>query len=77
METEIDNKNDTSINGENIDNLVPIGGQKVCTKENERQRIAEEIEAFLSRGGSIDQIDRNVMADPPRKPTSNYGGQPI
>ena len=46
-------------------------------KEEERRRIQTDIEAFLSQGGTISKIDPNVMADPPKKPTSNYGGQPI
>jgi hypothetical protein len=43
----------------------------------ERQRLQSEIEAYLSSGGMIRQIPVNVRADPPRKPESNYGGQPI
>lgn len=42
-----------------------------------RESMAADVEAFLSRGGSIQKIDDNVMADPPRKPTSNYGSRPI
>ena len=46
-------------------------------KELERKRLQDEIEAFLSSGGLIRQIPANLRADPPRKPESNYGGQPI
>ncbi len=46
-------------------------------KDEERRKIQADIEAFLGQGGTINQIDPNVMADPPKKPTSNYGGQPI
>ena len=46
-------------------------------KDEERKRIHDQIEEFLKNGGKIDHIDPNVMADPPKKPTSNYGGQPI
>ncbi len=42
-----------------------------------RQKIESDVEAFLARGGKINQIAPNVVADPPRKPESNYGGQPI
>ncbi len=42
-----------------------------------RQQLQSDIEAFLARGGSIHEIPPNVVADPPRKPQSNYGGQPI
>lgn len=43
----------------------------------ERQRLQSEIEAYLASGGMIRQIPANVRADPPKKPESNYGGQPI
>ncbi|MCY0965782.1 hypothetical protein [Parathalassolituus penaei] len=42
-----------------------------------RESLASDIEAFLSRGGQIQQVDDNVMADPPKKPQSNYGSRPI
>ena len=47
----------------------------------ERQRAREQLEAdvaaFLANGGEIQEVAVNVMADPPRAPQSNYGGQPI
>ena len=49
----------------------------LTAKETERLRIQSEVEAFLARGGKINEIPPNVVADPPRKPESNYGGQPI
>lgn len=49
----------------------------LTAKEAERQRIQAEIEAFLKQGGQITQVDNTVMTDPPRRPESNYGGQPI
>lgn len=42
-----------------------------------REAMAAEVEAFLSRGGCIQQIEDNVMADPPRKPQTSYGSRPI
>lgn len=42
-----------------------------------RRQIESDVEAFLARGGKISEIPPNVVADPPRKPESNYGGQPI
>lgn len=42
-----------------------------------RADLAADVEAFLARGGQIQQIDDNVMADPPRKPQSSYGSRPI
>jgi hypothetical protein len=46
-----------------------------------RQKIRDELDAqiaeFLARGGQINEVDPNVTADPPKKPTSDYGGRPI
>lgn len=42
-----------------------------------RDNMASDVEAFLAGGGQIQQIEPNVMADPPRKPQSNYGSRPI
>ncbi len=46
-------------------------------KIRERLRLQNEVEAFLASGGQIRHIPANVRADPPKKPESNYGGQPI
>ncbi len=42
-----------------------------------RASMASDVEAFLARGGSIEKVASNVMADPPRKPQTNYGSRPI
>ena len=42
-----------------------------------RDEMAAEVEAYLAKGGEIEVIEPNVMADPPRKPQSNYGSRPI
>jgi hypothetical protein len=46
-------------------------------RERIRKQLQADIDAFLSGGGKIQTIDSHVMADPPRKPQSNYGSQPI
>jgi hypothetical protein len=46
-------------------------------KKAEREAINAQIEAFLNSGGRINLIEPNVLSDPPQKPTSNYGSQPI
>lgn len=48
-----------------------------ASKRAERDALSEQIEAFLNSGGKINVIEPNVMADPPKKPVSNYGSQPI
>jgi|GEM_PF-711995 len=49
----------------------------IAAREALRQQIQDDVEAFLARGGVISEIEPNVVSDPPRKPQSNYGGQPI
>lgn len=49
----------------------------VASRQKQREEMAQEIEAFLAKGGRISQIEPNVTADPPRKPDSDYGSRPI
>ncbi|WP_054113874.1 hypothetical protein [Marinagarivorans algicola] len=46
-------------------------------RERARKQLEADVKAFLARGGKIQEVDVNVMADPPKAPQSNYGGQPI
>ena len=49
----------------------------LAARNKMREAMQSEIEAFLAQGGKIQQIDDNVMSDPPKKPVSNYGSRPI
>ena len=46
-------------------------------KKAVRDQLDNDVEAFLASGGSVQEIAVNVMADPPTKPVSKYGGRPI
>lgn len=46
-------------------------------RDEMRQEMENDVAAFLAKGGKIQTIDDNVMADPPRKPQSSYGSRPI
>ena len=46
-------------------------------KNSARSQLDADIEAFLQKGGAINEIDQDVTADPPSKPVSKYGGRPI
>jgi|SRR5690606_8410486 len=46
-------------------------------KQKERDALARAMEEFLSRGGKVQEIEPNVVADPPKKPDSKYGSRPI
>lgn len=54
-----------------------VMGYSPTARELLRQQLRNEVEAYLARGGRISEIPSNVIADPPRKPQTNYGGQPI
>jgi len=63
---------------ESVEELVAAAASASLAARNKvRESMQAEIEAFLARGGKIQTIDDNVMADPPRKPTSSYGSRPI
>lgn len=46
-------------------------------RENVRQQLSSDIENFLKNGGSVQRVENNVRADPPKKPSMNYGSTPI
>lgn len=46
-------------------------------KQKERDALARAMEEFLSRGGKVQEVEPNVVADPPKKPDNKYGSRPI
>lgn len=46
-------------------------------KQRERDALAKAMEAFFAKGGKVQEIAPNVVADPPKKPESKYGSRPI
>ena len=73
----------TTTNRQNEIDLEFMGSREespdrsVTSRNRIRDKMRSDIEDFLSHGGRINHIDPHVTADPPRKPTSNYGGRPI
>ena len=51
--------------------------RSVTSRTRIRDQLNADIEAFLAHGGAIDHVDPHVMADPPRRPVSEYGSRPI
>jgi hypothetical protein len=49
----------------------------IASRQKARDQLEEQIAAFLARGGKIAEVPPNVTADPPKKPTPDYGGRPI
>lgn len=51
--------------------------RSVASRAKLRSKMNDDVDAYLKKGGKIHEIEPNVMADPPRKPVSNYGSRPI
>jgi hypothetical protein len=49
----------------------------IAARARVRGELEDQVAAFLARGGQINEVPPNVTADPPKKPTSDYGGRPI
>ena len=47
------------------------------TRINVRRQLNNDVESFLLNGGSVQQVENNVRADPPKKPSMSYGTAPI
>lgn len=45
----------------------------VTAREPVRSQLAADVEAFLQRGGSIQEVPRDYRADPPKRPEASYG----
>ena len=42
-----------------------------------REMLADQIEEFLSKGGTIETVPSDIVTNPPKRPESNYGSCPI
>ena len=49
----------------------------IVSRQKIRDELEEQMAAFLARGGKIAEVPANVTADPPKKPSPDYGGRPI
>ena len=49
----------------------------IGAREAARVQMEAQMQAFLAKGGEIQNIDAHVTADPPQKPTNNYCSRPI
>jgi hypothetical protein len=60
-----------------VDEIEAMEDFSIASRQKAREELEAQIAEFLARGGKINQVDPNVTADPPKKPTSDYGGRPI
>lgn len=49
------------------------GIRTVAARQVLHDKLTSEVEAFLARGGKIDQVPSFVSADPPKRPVNKYG----
>ena len=81
---------DSNDDDDGDDEIVPVSKSKkakaavsveelpsVEAKQKERDALARAMEEFLSRGGKVQEVEPNVVSDPPKKPDSKYGSRPI
>ncbi|HDZ58197.1 MAG TPA: hypothetical protein ENI17_15070 [Pseudomonas xinjiangensis] len=54
-----------------------LEGLSLEAKAREREMLARQMEEFMARGGKVQEIDANVVGDPPKKPEGKYGSRPI
>ncbi|KEQ14072.1 hypothetical protein GZ78_25930 [Endozoicomonas numazuensis] len=55
----------------------PADQRTVESRKKLRESMNAQIEAFLNSGGEIEEVPSNITADPPKKPSSEYGNRPI
>jgi hypothetical protein len=81
---------DSSDDGDGDDEVAPVSKSKkakaavevedlpsVEAKQKERDALSRAMEEFLSRGGKVQEVEPNVVSDPPKKPEGKYGSRPI
>ncbi|WP_020580972.1 hypothetical protein [Endozoicomonas elysicola] len=55
----------------------PAEERTVESRKKLRASLDAQIEAFLKNGGEIEEVQSNITADPPKKPSGEYGNRPI
>jgi hypothetical protein len=54
-----------------------LDDRSVASRQALRDEMERQVAEFLARGGRIQEVEADITADPPRKPTSDYGSRPI
>ncbi|WP_216636469.1 hypothetical protein [Endozoicomonas ascidiicola] len=55
----------------------PADERTVESRKVLRESLDSQIEEFLKKGGEIESVPSNITADPPQKPSGDYGNRPI
>ncbi|MCW8195508.1 hypothetical protein F6455_11985 [Proteobacteria bacterium 005FR1] len=51
--------------------------RSVSSRAHIRSALSDQVQAFLSGGGKISEVEPLLRTDLPRKPSSEYRGRPI
>lgn len=51
--------------------------RSVSSRQHIRSQLEADIQSFIAKGGAIAEVPALTMADPPRRPVSDYGSRPI
>lgn len=52
---------------------IDTSEHSIAARNDEREQLAADVEAFLNKGGNIEEVPKDFRADPPKKPQNNYG----
>ena len=75
---ELPNSDDASYSGSSKPAAAEVVEDfSIVSRQKIRDELEEQMAAFLARGGKIAEVPANVTADPPKKPSPDYGGRPI
>jgi hypothetical protein len=71
----VSNDNQNEKVSEPADALAHLGTDvhSVQAREPIRSRLEADVEAFLACGGNIEEVPKDLRADPPKRPQSTYG----
>ena len=56
-----------------IEDAGLVDAHTIRARQNQRDQLAADLEAFLNAGGKVKNVEADLRADPPRKPQNNYG----
>lgn len=68
---------DDEFESEDYDFKIDAEAASMRARERVREQMASDVEAFLAKGGKIEEVEQGFKSDPPRKPQGKYGSQPI
>ncbi len=59
--------------GANVQVNTQVDAHSIRARQNARDQISSDVDAYLNGGGNIETLEPNLRIDLPRKPQNNYG----